>query len=120
MLSQVQHVNIVPLLASKDGMVPCLIYALMKGGSVQDRLACRGSGTLVPLTANEWILVLSDVARGVAYLHSDVRVLHRDVKSANVLLDEGRRGRMGDFGIAKSLKGKNAGGHLRHTGVHDA
>jgi serine/threonine protein kinase len=88
-LSQVQHVNIVPLLgSSKDGMAPCLVYALMEGGSLQDRLACRGSGA-VPLTANERILVLCDVARGLAYLHSEVRVIHRDVKSANVLLDRG-------------------------------
>jgi hypothetical protein len=44
-LAQVQHVNIVPLLgSSKDGMAPCLVYALMEGGSLQDRLACRGSG----------------------------------------------------------------------------
>ena len=65
-LSQVQHVNIVPLLgSSKDGMAPCLVYALMEGGSLQDRLACRGSGDLVPLTANERILVLSDLSRGL-------------------------------------------------------
>ncbi len=44
---------------------------------------------LVPLTSNERILVLSDVARGLAYLHSEVRVIHRDVKSANVLLYRG-------------------------------
>jgi hypothetical protein len=37
--------NIVPLLGwSKDSMAPCLVYALMDGGSLQDRLACRGSG----------------------------------------------------------------------------
>jgi serine/threonine protein kinase len=47
--------------------------------------------------------VLSDVARGLAYLHSEVRVIHRDVKSANVLLDRGCLGRIGDFGIARSL-----------------
>jgi len=45
LLSQVQHVNIVPLLgSSKDGTAPCLVYALMEGGSLQDRLAYRGSG----------------------------------------------------------------------------
>jgi serine/threonine protein kinase len=109
-LSQVQHVNIVPLLgSSKDGMAPCLVYALMEGGSLQDRLACRLSGALVPLTADERILLLSDVARGLAYLHSEVRVIHRDVKSANVLLDRGCQGRIGDFGIARSLK-DNGGG----------
>ena len=72
-------------------MAPCLVYAFMEGGSLQDRLACRGSGALVPLTANERMLVLSDVARGLAYLHSEVRVIHRDVQSANVLLDEDYR-----------------------------
>jgi serine/threonine protein kinase len=109
-LSQVQHVNIVPLLgSSKDGMAPCLVYALMEGGSLQDRLACRGSGALMPLTANERILVLSDVARGLAYLHSEVRVIHRDVKSANVLLDRGCHGRVGDFGIARSLNDNHSG-----------
>jgi len=117
-LSQVQHVNIVPLLgSSKDGMAACLVYAFMEGGSLQDRLACRGSGA-VPLTANERILLLSDVARGLAYLHSEVRVIHRDVKSANVLLDRGCRGRIGDFGIAKSLKDNHAG--ISATYIHTA
>ncbi len=114
-LSQVQHVNVVQLMGwSKDGMAPCLVYALMEGGSLQDRLACRGSGALVPLTANERILVLSDVARGLAYLHSEVRVIHRDVKSANVLLDRGCHGRVGDFGIAKSLKDNGGGITFTH------
>jgi serine/threonine protein kinase len=113
-LSQVQHVNIVPLLgSSKDGMAPCLVYALMEGGSLQDRLACRGSGA-VPLTANERILVLCDVARGLAYLHSEVRVIHRDVKSANVLLDRGCLGRIGDCGIARSLHDNSAGITVTH------
>ena len=68
-LSQVHHVNVVQLMGwSKDGMAPCLVYAFMEGGSLQDRLACRGSGA-VPLTANARILVLCDVARGLAYLH---------------------------------------------------
>ncbi len=81
---------------------------------MQDRLACRGSGALVPLTTNERILVLSDVARGLAYLHSEVRVIHFDVKSANVLLDRGCQDRIGDFGIAKSLNDNNAGIALTH------
>ena len=89
-------------------MAPCLVYALMEGGSLQDRLACRGSDA-VPLTVNERILVFSDTTRGLTYLHSEVCVIHRDVKSANVLLDEGCRDRIGDFGIARSLKDKGGG-----------
>jgi interleukin-1 receptor-associated kinase 4 len=85
----------------------------MESGSLQDRLACRGSGALVPLTANERILVLSDVARGLVYLHSEVCVIHRDVKSANVL-NRGCQGRVGDFGIARSLNDNNAGIAISH------
>ena len=102
-LSQVHHPNIVPLLGwSDDGEAPCLVYALAAGGSLQDRLAC--SENAVPLTAKERIIVLSDVLRGLAYLHSQVRVIHRDVKSANVLIDKGCVGRIGDFGIARSAR----------------
>jgi hypothetical protein len=56
----------------KDCTVPCLVYDFMEGDSYLDRLACRGSGALVSLTANERILVFSDVARGLAYLHLEV------------------------------------------------
>jgi len=93
----------VPLLGwSNDGEAPCLVYALAAGGSLQDRLMCRENGA--PLTSKERILVLSDVLRGLAYLHAEVRVIHRDVKSANVLIDHGCVGRIGDFGIARSVR----------------
>ena len=58
-LSTVQHPNIVQLLGSStDGEEPCLVYALMEGGSLQDRLACSGVWK-VALTARERIFVLS-------------------------------------------------------------
>ena len=47
-------------------------------------------------------------------MHSEVCVIHLDVKSANVLLDEGCRGRIGDFGFAKYLDNKNAGISATH------
>ena len=41
-LSQVQHPNVVQLLGcSNDAEAPCLVYALMQGGSLKDRLACH-------------------------------------------------------------------------------
>ena len=91
---------------------------IQSGGCLQDRLACARAGALgVPLTCAERITVLSDVARGLAYLHSEVKVIHRDVKSANVLLDRGCVGRIGDFGIAKCL-GDGGGGGVTATHVH--
>jgi len=48
----------------------------------------------VPLTASERILVLSDVAQGLAFLHSEVKVIHRDFTSASVVLDRNCVGRI--------------------------
>ena len=65
---QEQHANIVPLMGwSQDDPAPCLVYALMEGGSLQDRLECeRGQP---PLTIHERVTVLHDVAIGLAFLH---------------------------------------------------
>jgi len=105
----VQHHNIVPLLGwSQDAPAPCLVYALMEGGSLQDRLACA-HGEL-PLSVSERLAVLHDVAVGLAYLHSELHVIHCDVKSANVLLDRGLVGRIGDFGIARAAAASSSGG----------
>ena len=102
MLTEVVHPNIVPLLGSAlDGPQPCLVYALMVGGALDDRLA--RSGGRRTLTASERILIVSDVARGLAHLHTHAKVVHRDVKSANVLLDRGLVGRIGDFGLARTV-----------------
>ena len=44
-LSKLQYVNIVPMLGwNKDGMTPCLVYSLMEGGTLQDRLTCSVNG----------------------------------------------------------------------------
>ena len=61
--------------------------------------------------------MLSDVGRGLTYLHSEVYVIHCDVKSTNVLLDEGYRGRVGVFVVTKSLNDKNAGITVTHVQI---
>jgi serine/threonine protein kinase len=112
-LSRVQHPNIVPLLGWSEEATPCVVYALMEGGSLEERLACTGG--CAPLTASERMIVLSDVARGLAFLHTEVRVIHRDVKSSNVLIDRGCVGRIGDFGIAKCV---SSGKGMTATHLH--
>lgn len=104
-LSAISHPNIVPLLGSSmDGPAPCLVYALMEGGSLEDRLAWPHGGRR-PLSAPDRLIIISDVARGLAHLHATVQphVVHRDVKSANVLLGRGLVGCIGDFGIAREV-----------------
>ena len=100
MLSSTAHPNVVPLLgSSSDGPSLCLVYQFCEGGSLEQRV---GPGTLPgrrPLSARQRVLTISDVARGLAHLHS-MGLIHRDIKPANILLD-GTHAKIGDFGIAR-------------------
>ncbi|KAI5071633.1 hypothetical protein GOP47_0013884 [Adiantum capillus-veneris] len=102
LLSKIRHANLVPLI----GFCPeqqILVYPYMSNGSLQDRLygeaPCRK-----PL---DWITRLNialGAARGLHYLHtsSGVRcIIHRDVKSSNILLDNSMVAKVADFGFSK-------------------
>ncbi|KAJ0673770.1 putative protein kinase RLK-Pelle-LRR-II family [Helianthus annuus] len=77
-----------------------LVYPFMANGSVASRL--RGKPPL-DWTARKRIAI--GAARGLLYLHEqcDPKIIHRDVKAANVLLDEFNEAVVGDFGLAKLL-----------------
>ncbi|KAK1323636.1 putative LRR receptor-like serine/threonine-protein kinase [Acorus calamus] len=77
-----------------------LVYPFMANGSVASRL--RGKP---PLDWNTRKRIALGAARGLQYLHEqcDPKIIHRDVKAANVLLDEQCEASVGDFGLAKLL-----------------
>jgi serine/threonine-protein kinase len=94
--ARLQHPHIVPVLTAGevDGL-PFYVMPFVKGESLRARLA---NG---PLSVNEAVGILGDVAKALAYAHSE-GVVHRDIKPDNVLLSSGAA-TVADFGIAKAL-----------------
>ncbi|WCO69182.1 serine/threonine-protein kinase [Iamia majanohamensis] len=89
---------------------PYLVMEHLPGGSLQDRLRDEG-----PLPWQEVLMVGVHVADALSAAH-DTGILHRDVKPANVLLDETGAPKLADFGIARLAEGTaTATGHVLGT-----
>ncbi|XP_038136360.1 interleukin-1 receptor-associated kinase 4 [Cyprinodon tularosa] len=99
-LRVLKHENLVDMVGfSCDEQQLCIVYAYMANGSLLDRLACL-DGSL-PLSWRQRCLIAEGAARGLEYLHSNHHV-HRDVKSANILLDENFVAKISDFGLTRA------------------
>ncbi|CAO2141317.1 unnamed protein product [Urochloa humidicola] len=111
-LGSIRHRNIVRLLAFCESReANALVYEYMGGGSLGEVLHDGKRGAFLGWDAR--YRIAAEAARGLCYLHHDCNpmIVHRDVKSNNILLADGDGGeaRVADFGLAKFLRG-GAGG----------
>ena len=102
-ISQLRHRNIVELIGfCRDRGKFLLVYELMPRGSLDQALFRPKSREQVLTWDKRWKIV-SGTAAALHYLHEGWRqqVIHRDVKSSNIMLDEDHNPKLGDFGLAR-------------------
>ncbi|GAA0140546.1 transmembrane signal receptor [Lithospermum erythrorhizon] len=116
-LGKIRHKNIVRLWCCCTTMdCKLLVYEYMPNGSLSDFLQSSKSGLL------DWPIrykIAMDAAEGLSYLHHDCSppIVHRDVKSNNILLDSNFGARVADFGVAKVVDLNAKGGTKSMSGI---
>ncbi|XP_072978969.1 probable L-type lectin-domain containing receptor kinase S.5 isoform X2 [Typha angustifolia] len=104
-INRLRHKNLVRLVGwcHKNGML-LLVYDYMPNGSLDQHIF--GGPEKPLLTWDCRCNIVVDVASALHYLHNeyDQKVVHRDLKASNVMLDSAFNARLGDFGLARALE----------------
>ncbi|CAM8974481.1 unnamed protein product [Rhodiola kirilowii] len=108
-IGRVRHKNLVRLLGyCVEGAYRMLVYEYVNNGNL-DQWLHGDVGEISPLTWEIRLNIILGTAKGLAYLHEGLepRVVHRDVKSSNILLDRQWNPKVSDFGLAKLMYSEN-------------
>ncbi|KAG6540962.1 hypothetical protein Mapa_017632 [Marchantia paleacea] len=133
LLSRLHHRNLVSLVGyCLEAQQQILLYVYMPQGTLQDHLFRKASSNPSTSTSESSIVSIHETlswkkrldiainaARGLEYLHKDCKppVIHRDVKTANILLTNKLLAKVADLGISKQAPELDADKPLVNTGV---
>ncbi|KAL7618475.1 hypothetical protein Lser_V15G01734 [Lactuca serriola] len=100
-LTSCKHPNIVSLLGfcDEEGSDLILVYEYVSNGSLDDHL--RSYDKMNSLKWEQRLQICLDIAQGLNYLHTEQSIIHRDIKSDNILLDDNLVAKIADFGLSK-------------------
>ncbi|OAY60608.1 probable LRR receptor-like serine/threonine-protein kinase At1g07650 isoform X1 [Manihot esculenta] len=110
MISALQHPNLVKLYGCcVEGNQLMLIYEYMENNCLSRALFGKNSTSRLKLDWPTRKKICLGVARGLAYLHEEsrIKIVHRDIKTSNVLLDKDLNAKISDFGLAKLNEDEN-------------
>nr|VDD40028.1 unnamed protein product [Brassica oleracea] len=104
LLLRVHHINLVSLVGHcEEGQHLVLIYEYMSNGNLKQHLS--GECASSPLNWENRLRIAAETAQGLEYLHIGCKppMIHRDIKSTNILLDKHFQAKLGDFGLSRSF-----------------